>query len=140
MMGYYNTYGWNSWMLIVMLIWLLVLAAAILGMVWITRDRAGPRRGLSEETPIEEVLESRFASGDITTEEYLESRAILNNDSSRAASLTRRRRMRWPHSFACWWWRTNPDLAAVVAAYLRNEGFDVDIAENGPDAVLMANR
>ncbi|MBK6763173.1 MAG: response regulator transcription factor [Micrococcales bacterium] len=31
-----------------------------------------------------------------------------------------------------------PDLAAVVAAYLRNEGFDVDIAENGPDAVLMA--
>ncbi|MBK6763172.1 MAG: SHOCT domain-containing protein [Micrococcales bacterium] len=83
MMGYYNTYGWNSWMLIVMLIWPLVLAAAIWAVVWITRDRAGPRHGLSEETPIE-VLKRRFASGDITTEEYLESRAILNNDSSRA--------------------------------------------------------
>ncbi len=31
-----------------------------------------------------------------------------------------------------------PDLAAVVAAYLRNEGFEVDIAANGPEAVSMA--
>ena len=31
-----------------------------------------------------------------------------------------------------------PDLAAVGAAYLRNEGFEVDIAANGPEAVSMA--
>jgi len=30
-----------------------------------------------------------------------------------------------------------PDLAAVVTAYLRNEGFDVDIAGTGPQAVQM---
>jgi DNA-binding response OmpR family regulator len=30
-----------------------------------------------------------------------------------------------------------PDLAAVVAAYLRNEGFDVEIAGTGPQAVQM---
>jgi DNA-binding response OmpR family regulator len=31
-----------------------------------------------------------------------------------------------------------PELAAVVAAYLRNEGFSVDIAATGPEAVSMA--
>lgn len=31
-----------------------------------------------------------------------------------------------------------PDLAAVIAAYLRGESFDVDIAGTGPEAVEMA--
>jgi len=31
-----------------------------------------------------------------------------------------------------------PDLAAVVAAYLRKEGFDVEVAGTGPDAVRAA--
>jgi len=82
MMGYYNTYGWNSWMLIVMLIWPLILAAAGWAVVSITRDRSSSRHDRAPETPVE-VLKRRFASGDITQQEYLESRAILKNDSSR---------------------------------------------------------
>jgi len=82
MMGYYNTYGWNSWMLIVMLVWPVVLAGAIWAVVAITRDRPGTQRTIAEENPME-VLKRRFARGDITEQEYLESRAILKNDDSR---------------------------------------------------------
>jgi len=82
MMGYYNTYGWNSWMLIVMLAWPVILAGAIWAMVLVTRDRPDARRETAGEAPLE-VLKRRFARGDITEQEYLESRAILKNDGSR---------------------------------------------------------
>ncbi len=79
MMGYYNSYGWNGWMLIVMLVWPLILAAALWAVVAITKDRS---RSRAQETPME-VLKRRFARGDITQQEYLEHRAVLKNDSSR---------------------------------------------------------
>ncbi|HRY08842.1 MAG: SHOCT domain-containing protein [Actinobacteria bacterium] len=81
MMGYYNSYGWNSWMLIVMLVWPLLLAAAIWAVIAITRDRRGISSGVAE-TPLD-ALRRRFANGDITQQEYLEARGILKNDVSR---------------------------------------------------------
>lgn len=83
MMGYYNSYGWNSWMLIVMLVWPLVLAGAIWGVIWVTRDRSQTPR-VVDESPMD-VLRRRFANGDITQQEYLESAAILKNDIGRQA-------------------------------------------------------
>ncbi len=82
MMGYYTPYGWSSWMLVVMLVWPVLLAGAVWAVVAVTRDRAGNHGRGTEETPMD-ALRRRFANGDITQQEYLDSRAILNNDNSR---------------------------------------------------------
>lgn len=68
--GYgYGVYGW-----IHMIIWLVILIAIIAGVVWLVRSMAGsagqhlpPRRvsGL-------DVLEERYARGEINRDEYLE--------------------------------------------------------------------
>jgi uncharacterized membrane protein len=80
-MNYYSAYGWNSWMPILMLVWPLILAAAIWAVVVITRDRPGTQR-TQRETAME-ALSRRFANGDITQQEYVEARAILKNDTHR---------------------------------------------------------
>lgn len=80
-MSYYGTYGWNSWMVVVMLVWPLILAAAIWAVVAVTRTRSGTGHA-DRETPME-ALTRRFANGDITQQEYLDSRAILKNGASR---------------------------------------------------------
>ncbi len=79
MMGYYDAYGWTSWMVILMLVWPLVIAATIWAVVAITRDHSRPHHA-ARETPLE-ALKRRFAEGDITQQEYLDSREILNNDA-----------------------------------------------------------
>lgn len=84
MMGYYNNngYGWGGWMLAIMLIWPLLLAGAIWAVIAITRDR--PARQKVPESPVE-ILNQRFARGEISEREYIDARALMNNESSREA-------------------------------------------------------
>lgn len=81
MMGYYTSYGWNSWMLILMLVWPVILAAAIWAVVVVTRDRSG--KGHEDQDAPLDILKRRFANGAITQQEYRDARAILENGTSR---------------------------------------------------------
>lgn len=80
-MGYYDGYGWSGWMVAMMLVWPIVLGFAIWAVVALTRDRA-PRDKGNPLDPVE-ILNRRFASGEITQREYVDARALLNNENSR---------------------------------------------------------
>jgi putative membrane protein len=65
--------GWaGGWM---MLVWVLVLGLIVWGVVALTRSSGRDTR----PTP-SEVLEMRFARGEITEEEYRQARAALKDD------------------------------------------------------------
>ncbi|HQR80212.1 MAG TPA: SHOCT domain-containing protein [Actinomycetota bacterium] len=81
MMGYNNGYGWGAWMLVVMMAWPIVLALGIWAVVALTRDR-GTRPGAGLNTPLD-ILNRRLASGEITEQEYISARSIMNNGESR---------------------------------------------------------
>lgn len=81
MMGYYNGNGWSGWMVAMMMVWPIVLGLAIWAVVALTRDRA-PRDTRNPLDPVD-ILNRRFASGEITQQEYVEARAVLNNENSR---------------------------------------------------------
>jgi len=84
MMNHYGSYGgWHGWMLMAMWVWPLAVAACIWALVALTRDRrAAPFKRREETTS--DILRRRFASGQISQQEYLDAAAILDNDSSRA--------------------------------------------------------
>ena len=54
------------------LFWLLI----IVGIVFLARGRGGPWTGVGRETGID-VLERRFAEGELSLEQYRERRAVL---------------------------------------------------------------
>lgn len=68
MMGYYN-YGWNGWMIMMMMVWPLVIAVAVWAVVAMTRDRgqSSPR----------DILDQRLARGEVTHEQYLQALDLL---------------------------------------------------------------
>ncbi len=86
MMGNYNTYGWNGWMVAVMLAWPVLLGLGIWAVVALTRDRTHTQK-VTRETPVE-ILNRRLAAGEITEEEYARTRHVLNNGGREAASPT----------------------------------------------------
>lgn len=72
--------GW--W--IVMMIWMVLFwGAVIVGAVWLARGGpSGQPRAERRETPLE-ILERRFAEGDISADEYQERREVMTSGGSR---------------------------------------------------------
>lgn len=71
--------GWGSgWMVVMMLGWVVLLGFGIWAVVALTRGQSQPPAGPRTETP-REILDRRLASGEITSEEYLEARRLLQS-------------------------------------------------------------
>lgn len=77
MMGYYGS-GWNGWAVVMMLAWPVLLGLAVWAVVVLTRDR---RTAPSSPSSPREILDARFASGELSEEDYVRSRHLLNNDA-----------------------------------------------------------
>jgi putative membrane protein len=75
MMGNVNGTGWM--MIFGGLFWLVLLALGVAGAVWFVRStrRRGPDIPMAErDYPAVDILEQRYARGEINREEYLEKR------------------------------------------------------------------
>ena len=69
--------GWSVWLLIVVLLWGLVIAAIVLAIRWLIRaDRRGSHEGPATPDALE-VLRQRYARGEIDEAEYERRRAVL---------------------------------------------------------------
>lgn len=71
MMGGWGGYGFG---LLHMAFWVVVLIAIILGIVWLVRSVAGGQAAPPRRSVGLDVLEERYARGEIKREEYLEKR------------------------------------------------------------------
>ena len=86
--------GWGGgWMSLMMLMMVLFWGAIIFGVVWLIRGSARPGSGASEprarrESPVE-VLERRFAEGEITEDDYRARRDVLSNPATAGADGAR---------------------------------------------------
>ena len=81
-------WGWG-WMSLMMVVMLLFWGAIIVGLVWLIRGAPwGPpaprERLVSKENPVE-ILDRRFAEGEITAEDYRARREVLVNGGAGAA-------------------------------------------------------
>jgi putative membrane protein len=76
----YDHMGWmmNGWgMGFGMILWLVIVALIIAGVMWFVRAQpigSGPRRSTGLD-----VLEERYARGEITREEYLQMKRDISN-------------------------------------------------------------
>ncbi len=71
--------GWGSgWMIAMMLGWLVLLGFGIWAVVALTRGQSQPPAVPRTEAP-QEILDRRLAAGEITSEEYLEARALMQS-------------------------------------------------------------
>lgn len=72
-------WGWG-WMTLMMIVMLLFWGAIIVGIVWLIHGAASTpwarERDVSKETPVE-ILDRRFAEGEISEEDYRGRREIL---------------------------------------------------------------
>jgi putative membrane protein len=68
-------WGWAG-MTVMMVAMVLFWAAVIFGIVWLVRSGFDGGRGERRETP-SEILDRRFAEGDITAEEYRVRREVV---------------------------------------------------------------
>jgi putative membrane protein len=73
-----------GWMIVMMLLMVLFWAALILGVVWIVRGPYDGWRGGRRETP-SEILDRRFAAGEISVEEYDERRSAIGHGDLRSS-------------------------------------------------------
>jgi putative membrane protein len=75
----HGDWGWG-WMIVMMVMMLLFWGAIIAGIVWLirgaARGRSVPDGPVSKETPLE-ILDRRFAEGDISEEDYRARRQVL---------------------------------------------------------------
>lgn len=76
-------WGWGNWWwgLIMMIFWLLILAGFVFLMVWALRQivhREGAPMGASRAL---EILQERYARGEITREQYLQMREDISRKS-----------------------------------------------------------
>ncbi len=69
MMGYY-TYGWNGWMIAMMMLWPVLIGVAVWAVVALTRDhpRQQPRA----------ILDQRLARGEVSEEQYRQALDLLD--------------------------------------------------------------
>jgi putative membrane protein len=76
-------WGWG-WMALMMAVMLVFWGAVIVGIVWLIRGAASGvwlrERGASKETPTE-ILDRRFAEGEIGEEDYRARRELLTGGS-----------------------------------------------------------
>ena len=72
--------GGGGWWIGMMLVMVLFWAAVILGIVWLARGGFDGWRGGRRETPTE-ILDRRFAEGEISAEDYRERRQVIANSS-----------------------------------------------------------
>lgn len=72
--------GWSwGWMSLMMAMMVLFWGAVIVGTVWLIRSAGGSwgrERSVSTETPVE-ILDRRFAEGEISEEDYRARREVL---------------------------------------------------------------
>jgi putative membrane protein len=77
MMGWYND-GWSyGWMFAMMLGWTVLIAAAVWAVVALTRTRQSPTAPPSGRESAVDLLDRRLAAGEITPDEYLAVRSVL---------------------------------------------------------------
>jgi len=84
MMGWYNNgAGWGSGvgMLLMLLVWGGLIALGIWAVARLTRGSGPAQPTTTLESP-RQILDRRFASGDITAEQYAEARRVLEGRSS----------------------------------------------------------
>jgi putative membrane protein len=85
MMGWYNNgWGWGSGfgMLLMLLVWGGLIALGIWAVSRLTRGSGGGQQGQPTlETP-RQILDRRFAAGELTAEQYAEARRVLEGRSS----------------------------------------------------------
>jgi putative membrane protein len=79
-MMYWDGGGW-AWMAFMPLLWIILIGLAVWAVVHLTRRPADQGKGLEQgwgqrETP-EEILDRRFASGEIDADAYTEARQRL---------------------------------------------------------------
>jgi putative membrane protein len=72
--------GGGGWWIVMMFGMVLFWAAVILGIVWLARGGFDGWRGGRRETPTE-ILDRRFAEGEISAEDYRERREVIANSS-----------------------------------------------------------
>ena len=70
--------GW--WMIVMMPLMLLFWAAVILGIAWLVRGGFDGGRGERKESA-REILDRRFAEGDLSAEEYREHQEVIAHSS-----------------------------------------------------------
>lgn len=79
--------GWGMGMMIMMLVWLVLIVLGIYALVkWINNMRppgSHERMGPAEKTAMQ-ILEERYASGDISREDFLQKRDDLTGKGSQA--------------------------------------------------------
>ncbi|MPY84064.1 MAG: hypothetical protein GEV00_12260 [Actinophytocola sp.] len=68
----------SAWMVLMPVVWLVLIGAVVWAVVWLARDRGsgGGQRRPERETPLE-ILDRRYALGEVDTEEYLRARDHL---------------------------------------------------------------
>ena len=73
--------GWGyGWGVAHMIVWVVILIAIIIGIVWLVRSlSAKDDRVLSHRRAGLDVLEERYARGEINRDEYLEKKRDLNS-------------------------------------------------------------
>jgi putative membrane protein len=86
-------WGWG-WMSLMMVVMVLFWGAIIFGAVWLIRGaaRGGPapaEKLASRESPVE-ILERRFAEGEITEDDYRARREVLVHEGTAAANGARK--------------------------------------------------
>ena len=79
-----NGHGWmmhGDGMGFGFIVWLVILAAIIAGAVWFVRaqSRASSQKLLERRSPALEVLEERYARGEINREEYLQKKRDITD-------------------------------------------------------------
>lgn len=79
MMGWYDDGASYGWMIAMMLGWAVLIAVAVWAVVALTRrsDRAGAGSAPPPPPTARQVLDGRFAAGEISQQEYIEARRIL---------------------------------------------------------------
>lgn len=77
MMGWYNQGGSGLWMILMPLMWIAIIGIAAWVVVMITRSSSKSNH-VRAETP-DEILRRRLAEGQITNEEYVQTRDLLHN-------------------------------------------------------------
>ena len=84
----HGDWGWG-WMAVMMVMMLLFWGGIIVGIVWLLRGAswgAKPREGdASRETPVE-ILDRRFAEGEISEEDYRARREVLTGRGGAAGT------------------------------------------------------
>ena len=84
MMGWYDD-GWSyGWMVAMMLGWAALVAMAVWAVVALTRRGDKEGRPAAPAPTARQVLDGRFAAGEISQQEYIEARRLLGDGTGAA--------------------------------------------------------